>query len=70
MYAEIIISGVIAAQNGTLSFLVGGSKAGFERAKPILEFMGQNIFHCGGNAAGQVIPLYSLSGSNQSCQYF
>lgn len=49
-----IIVGVIAAKNATLSFLVGGSKSGFERAKPILECMGQNIFHCGGTASGQV----------------
>ena len=49
-----IVPGVIASQNGTLSFLVGGSKIGFEQAKPILECMGQNIFYCGGTATGQV----------------
>ena len=53
-----MIPGVIASQNGTLSFLVGGSKIGFERAKPILEYMGQNIFYCGGTATGQVEILY------------
>lgn len=56
---EIIALGVIASRNGTLSFLVGGSKTGFERAKPILECMGQNIFHCGGVATGQVRMYFS-----------
>lgn len=55
---NIVFPGVIASQNGTLSFLVGGSKAGFEQAKPILECMGQNIFHCGGTATGQVENNY------------
>ncbi|CAB3997707.1 3-hydroxyisobutyrate dehydrogenase, mitochondrial [Paramuricea clavata] len=52
-----VSGGVIASQNGTLSFLVGGSKTGFERAKPILECMGQNIFHCGETATGQAVKI-------------
>ena len=53
-HIDILVQGVIASQNGTLSFLVGGSKTGFEQTKPILQCMGQNIFHCGGTATGQV----------------
>ncbi|XP_028390830.1 3-hydroxyisobutyrate dehydrogenase, mitochondrial-like [Dendronephthya gigantea] len=52
-----VSGGVMASQNGTLSFLVGGSKTGFERAKPILQCMGQNIFHCGGTATGQAVKI-------------
>ena len=39
---------------GTLSFMVGGDAAVFERVKPLFEVMGKNIVHCGDNGAGQV----------------
>ena len=40
---------------GTLSIMVGGSDAGFERAKPVFEAMGKTIVHCGGPGAGQTV---------------
>jgi 2-hydroxy-3-oxopropionate reductase len=40
---------------GTLSIMVGGSEADFERAKPIFEAMGKTIVHVGGPGAGQVV---------------
>jgi len=40
---------------GTLSIMVGGSEAAFERAKPIFEAMGKTIVHCGGPGAGQTV---------------
>ena len=46
--------GVVAAQKGALSFMVGGEESAYERAKPILECMGAKMFHCGTNGAGQV----------------
>ena len=42
-----VSGGQIGAENGTLSIMVGGSDAAFERAKPILENMGKNIVHIG-----------------------
>ena len=42
-----VSGGVMGAKNGTLTFLVGGSKDAFDLAKPLLEIMGKNIFHAG-----------------------
>ena len=42
-----------AASAGTLTFMVGGETADFERAKPILETMGKNVFHAGPSGNGQ-----------------
>ncbi|KAJ3481563.1 hypothetical protein NLI96_g7589 [Meripilus lineatus] len=43
-----VSGGVAGAKAGTLSFLVGGTKDEFERASPILSYMGCG---CGGDAA-------------------
>jgi 2-hydroxy-3-oxopropionate reductase len=42
---------------GTLSIMVGGTEAGFERARPILEATGKTIVHCGPAGAGQVVKV-------------
>ena len=42
---------------GTLSIMVGGDAAAFERALPILQAMGKTIVHCGGPGAGQVVKV-------------
>lgn len=42
------------AINATLSIMVGGKTAVFERIKPLFELMGKNIVHVGDNGAGQV----------------
>ena len=42
-----VSGGVMGAENGNLTFLVGGSKDAFNLAKPLLEIMGKNIFHAG-----------------------
>jgi 3-hydroxyisobutyrate dehydrogenase/2-hydroxy-3-oxopropionate reductase len=39
------------AEKATLTFMVGGDKAVFERAKPYMEIMGKLFYYCG--AAGQ-----------------
>ena len=49
-----VSGGVGGAQAGTLTFMVGGSAEGLNRAKPLLEIMGGNIFHAGNSGAGQV----------------
>jgi 2-hydroxy-3-oxopropionate reductase len=49
-----VSGGQIGAENGTLSIMVGGPLAAFERAKPIFEKMGQNIVYIGEAGAGQV----------------
>ena len=39
------------AENGTLTFMIGGDQGAFDRAKPYFETMGKRFYYCG--AAGQ-----------------
>ena len=52
-----VSGGTAGAQAGTLTFIVGGPDATLERARPYLQAMGRNIFHCGDSGAGQVAKL-------------
>lgn len=52
-----VSGGVKAAKAGTLAFMCGGSVAGFERGKKVLEDMGKNIFHAGEHGAGQIAKI-------------
>lgn len=49
--------GIAGAAAGTLTFIVGGSSEALERARPVLQNMGKNIFHMGDAGAGQVAKL-------------
>ena len=40
------------ATNGTLTFMIGGSEAAFEKARPFLEVMGKKLYYCGGPGTG------------------
>ena len=50
----LLFAGVGAAAKAGLTFMVGGEKESFERAKPVLECMGKNSFYCGSHGTGQV----------------
>ncbi len=52
-----VSGGVGGAEAATLTFMVGGEKADYEAAKPILQAMGKNIVHCGGPGNGQVAKI-------------
>lgn len=52
-----VSGGTSGAQAGTLTFIVGGTLDDFEKAKPVLECMGKNIFHAGESGAGQVAKM-------------
>jgi 2-hydroxy-3-oxopropionate reductase len=54
-----VSGGEIGAKSGTLSIMVGGDAAAFERARPILACMGnpERITHIGESGAGQVCKL-------------
>ena len=52
-----VSGGTTGAQNGTLTFMVGGSEDAFTRGLPILQGMGKNIFHAGGPGAGQAVKI-------------
>ncbi len=49
-----VSGGDIGAQKGTLTIMVGGEKAAFERVKDVFEPMGQRITHIGPSGSGQV----------------
>lgn len=52
-----VSGGTAGAQAGTLTFMVGGESSAVECIRPILEKMGKNIFHAGGNGAGQTVKV-------------
>lgn len=52
-----VSGGTAGAAAGTLSFIVGGPGDSLEKARPVLEAMGKNIFHAGDAGAGQVAKI-------------
>lgn len=52
-----VSGGTAGAAAGTLTFIVGGDADALERARPLLQAMGRNIFHVGASGAGQVAKL-------------
>jgi 3-hydroxyisobutyrate dehydrogenase len=52
-----VSGGIAAANGGTLTFMVGGTDAGFERAQPFLEEMGKAVIHAGASGAGQAVKM-------------
>ena len=52
-----VSGGVGGATAGTLTFMVGGSAAGFARALPVLQAMGKTIVHAGAAGAGQAAKI-------------
>lgn len=49
-----VSGGEIGAIQGTLSIMVGGDPAAFERCLPLFRAMGRNIVYMGGPGAGQI----------------
>lgn len=52
-----VSGGIAGANGGTLTFMVGGSDAGFARAEPILTAMGRTVIHAGAAGAGQAAKI-------------
>ncbi|WP_343318090.1 3-hydroxyisobutyrate dehydrogenase [Arthrobacter sp. TMP15] len=52
-----VSGGVMGAQAGTLTFMVGGSEEDFAAAKNLFEVMGKRIVLCGGPGAGQAAKV-------------
>lgn len=52
-----VSGGVGGAAAGTLTFMCGGERDSFERAKQYLDIMGKNVFHAGGAGNGQVAKI-------------
>jgi len=52
-----VSGGIAAAEGGTLTFMVGGSSDGFEKARPYLEKMGKAVIHAGSAGSGQAAKI-------------
>jgi len=52
-----VSGGDTGARNGTLSIMVGGPPAAFERARPIFDVMGGTVVLQGGTGAGQYTKM-------------
>jgi 2-hydroxy-3-oxopropionate reductase len=52
-----VSGGEVGAKNATLSIMVGGDEAVFNKVKPILDLMGKNINLVGGNGDGQTAKV-------------
>ena len=52
-----VSGGEVGAKNATLSIMVGGDEAVFERVKPLFALMGKNITRVGGNGDGQTAKV-------------
>ena len=52
-----VSGGIAAADAGTLTFMVGGSAAGFEKARPYLDKMGKTVIHAGAPGSGQAAKI-------------
>jgi 3-hydroxyisobutyrate dehydrogenase len=52
-----VSGGDMGAKNATLSIMVGGEAAAFERVKPLLAHMGKTITHTGPSGSGQLTKL-------------
>lgn len=52
-----VSGGVGGAEAGTLTFMVGGSKAAFEKGAPLFDVMGGKAVHCGDGGAGQAAKI-------------
>ncbi|MEM9577204.1 MAG: 3-hydroxyisobutyrate dehydrogenase [Pseudomonadota bacterium] len=52
-----VSGGIGGAAAGTLTFMAGGSDAGFAIAKPLFDIMGQKAVHCGDAGAGQAAKI-------------
>jgi 3-hydroxyisobutyrate dehydrogenase len=52
-----VSGGTAGAAAGTLTFIIGGDAVALDRARPVLEKMGKNLFHAGSAGAGQVAKI-------------
>jgi 3-hydroxyisobutyrate dehydrogenase len=52
-----VSGGDVGAQQGTLTFMVGGTPEDFAEAEPYFQAMGKNITHCGPVGSGQAVKM-------------
>jgi 3-hydroxyisobutyrate dehydrogenase len=52
-----VAGGVEGARAGTLSVMVGGDRAAFDRVRPVLDAIGTRVFYCGVSGNGAITKL-------------
>lgn len=52
-----VSGGVVGAESGSLTFMVGGSESDLDEARPLIQAMAGRIFHAGGPGNGQAAKL-------------
>jgi 3-hydroxyisobutyrate dehydrogenase len=52
-----VSGGVIGARTGLLAVMVGGDEAVYQRVKPVLDAIGDNVVYCGDIGAGSICKL-------------
>ena len=52
-----VAGGVTGAEAGTLSVMVGGDRAAFDRVQPVLKAIGTKVFYCGPSGNGSIVKL-------------
>jgi 3-hydroxyisobutyrate dehydrogenase len=52
-----VSGGVIGARTGLLAVMVGGDESVYQRVKPVLDAIGDNVVYCGSIGAGSICKL-------------
>ena len=52
-----VSGGIMGARNASLTFMCGGERQAFEKARPLLDAMGSNVIHAGGSGNGQAAKV-------------
>lgn len=52
-----ISGGMVGADEGTITFMIGGDKSDFEFVKPLTDAMGKHAFYCGDHGAGLIAKI-------------
>lgn len=52
-----VSGGVVGAQEGTLTIMLGGTPTDVESVRPLMHAMGRRIFHCGALGSAQVAKI-------------
>lgn len=52
-----VSGGTVGAENGTLTFMVGGNESAFKKIQPLFDIMGSKSVYCGLSGSGQATKL-------------
>ncbi|MCW0206379.1 MAG: NAD(P)-dependent oxidoreductase [Achromobacter sp.] len=52
-----VSGGIVGARDGTLTLMLGGSRADIQHVQPLMSTMGKRIFHCGALGSAEVAKI-------------